>query len=155
MEPSVKITFQTANTAAARAMLDSLWDEIQRRYEFTAPNPMRPEDFIGPRAGFWLAQVEHQPVGSIRFTSWSEDIAELDAMYVVPEFRGRGIAQQLMSTLETYTRQHPFNALRLRAGEPQPEALRFYEKMGFHRIPCFGKWVADPTAQCFEKQLEL
>jgi putative acetyltransferase len=43
--------------------------------------------------------------------------------------------------------------LRLRAGEPQPEALRFYAAAGFLPIPPFGKWVDDDTARCFEKLL--
>ena len=132
-------------------MLDALWDEIQRRYGFTAPNGIHPEDFSGSRAGFWVALAGESPVGSIAIKPLSEDAAELDAMYVVPEFRGRGVAQRLMHTLEDHARQHGFAFVRLRAGGPQPEAVRFYEKMGFHRIPCFGRWVADDTAWCFEK----
>jgi len=42
---------------AARAMSDALWDEIQRRYGFTAASPFDPAAFAGPVGGFWLATV--------------------------------------------------------------------------------------------------
>ena len=153
MASEVVIISQEPNSPAAQAMLDALWDEIQRRYGFTAPNGIYPEEFSGPRAGFWVALAEDSPVGSIAIKTLSEEVAELDAMYVSPEFRGVGVAQRLLHTLEEHARQHGFAIVRLRAGGVQPEAVRFYEKMGFHRIPCFGKWVEDDTAWCFEKEL--
>jgi len=45
----------------------------------------------------------------------------------------------------------PGRRLVLRAGEPQPEAMRFYAAAGFTRIPVFGKWVEDPTSICLAK----
>ena len=134
-------------------MLDALWDEIQRRYEFTSPNGIPPKDFTGPRAGFWVALDGDIPVGSIAIKPLSEDASELDAMYVTPEFRGTGVAQKLMRTVEEYARQQGFTLIRLRTGAPQPESVRFYQKMGFRRIPSFGRWVKDDTAWCFEKEL--
>jgi len=149
----VVIASQDPNEAPARAMLDALWDEIQRRYGFTAPNGIHPSDFIGPRGGFWVAFAGDSPIGSIGLRPLSEEAAEVDAMYVAPLFRGAGVAQRLMRIFEEYARDHGFAVVRLRAGEPQPEAVRFYEKTGFRRIPSFGKWVGDDTAWCFEKEL--
>jgi GNAT superfamily N-acetyltransferase len=149
----VVIISQEPGSAPARAMLDALWDEIQRRYEFTAPNAILPEEFAGPSAGFWVAFSGQTPVGSIAINPLPEGAAELDAMYVAPEFRGTGVAQRLLGEVEGHARQHGFTAIRLRAGAPQPEAVRFYEKMGFYRIPCFDKWADDETAWCFEKKL--
>lgn len=146
------ITPHDPHSAPARVMFDALWDEIQRRYGFTAPNPMQPEAFTG-RGGLWLAWDGDQPVGSIGLTPLTDAVAELDAMYVAPGFRGRGVAQTLLDALEAHARQHRFAAVRLRTGDPQPEAVRFYEKAGFHRIPAFGRWATDPTAWCFEKRL--
>ncbi len=134
-------------------MFDALWDEIQRRYDFTGPNDIRAENFTVPRAALWLAFDGDTPVGSIGLTPRSADTAELDAMYVALDYRGAGVAQRLMQTLEEHARQNGFTRVRLRAGEPQPEAIRFYEKVGFTRIPCFGHWTEDPTAWCYEKTI--
>jgi putative acetyltransferase len=141
-------------SAPARAMLDALWDEIQHRYEFTAPNAILPGDFTGPGAGFWVAFSGETPVGSVAIKPLPKGASELDAMYVAPNFRETGVSARLLGVVEGYARSQGYTAIRLRAGEPQPEAVRFYEKMGYYRIPCFDKWVDDETAWCFEKKLE-
>lgn len=135
------------------AMLDALWREIQQRYQFETPNPMQPATYQVAGAACWLAMEQDQPVGSIALLPLSGTTAELDAMYVISAHRGTGTAQQLMETMEDYARKNGFAILQLRAGAPQPEALRFYEKAGFTPIPAFGKWASDPTALCFEKKL--
>jgi putative acetyltransferase len=138
----------------ARAMSDALWEEIQRRYGFTAPNPFEPGHFTGPVGGFWVAvDSERKPVGSIAVRPLDPPAAELDVMYVAPEHRRAGVARLLLATLESHARSAGVGVLRLRAGEQQSEALRFYTAAGFVPIPPFGKWVGDDTARCFEKLL--
>jgi GNAT superfamily N-acetyltransferase len=153
MTAEIVILPQKPESSPALAMLDTLWAEIQLRYSFIAPNAILPGDFTGPGAGFWVAYDRETPVGSIAFKPLSEDTSELDAMYVSPEYRGTGVAQQLLYALEEYTQAQGHTTMRLRAGAPQPEAIRFYEKMGFYRIPCFGRWASDDTAWCFEREL--
>jgi putative acetyltransferase len=138
----------------ARAMGAALWDEIQRRYGFTAPDPFDPAAFTGPVGGFWLATRAGEPVGSIALTPLEGDAAELDVMYVAPRCRGAGVAQALLAALEEHARAAGVSRVLLRAGEPQPEALRFYAAAGFRPIPPFGRWVGDDTARCFEKDLD-
>jgi putative acetyltransferase len=135
-------------------MSDALWAEVQLRYGFTAPNPFDPADFTPPVGGFWVAtDADFKPVGSIALTPLDPPAAELDVMYVSAEHRGTGVAQMLLAALEAHAHDAGIEVLRLRAGEPQPEALRFYTAAGFVPIPPFGKWVGDDTARCFEKSL--
>ena len=137
----------------ARMMMDALWEEIQTRYGFKAPSPFDPASFTVTKAGFWIAFANNEPVGSIAISPLSEHEAELDIMYVVPSSRGSGIAQGLMASLEKHAKENDFTIIKLRAGSPQHEALRFYEKTGFTRIAAFGKWINDHTAICFQKEL--
>lgn len=138
----------------ARALSDALWDEIQQRYGFAAPNPLDPAAFTGPIGGFWMATDAGQPVGSIALTPLESPAAELDVMYVAPGHRGAGVAQALLAALEDHARAAGVSVLRLRAGDPQPEAVRFYLAAGFTPIPPFGRWIGDPTARCFGKTLD-
>lgn len=149
----IKVTAIDPHSAAAGTMLDALWDEIQHRYGFVAPRGIDPGEFETAPARFWVAFADDTPIGSIAVKPLAGPVAELDAMYVAPGFRGTGVAQQLLRTLEQHARDHHLVAIRLRAGEPQPEALRFYQKAGFVPIPCFGGWVDDGTARCLEKTL--
>lgn len=153
MELEIIIRKEVPTSPAAKLMVDALWNEIQVRYGFNAPNPIDLHTFSTARAGFWLAWQDNQPVGSIAITALQSNEAELDVMYVLPSCRGGGVAQQLLRTAEQHARVNGFTVLKLRAGAPQPEALRFYEKEGFRKIPAFGKWVFDETAICFAKEV--
>ena len=152
MGGAVEIVACDPSSPDARAMSDALWEEIQRRYGFTAPNPFEPGHFTGPVGGFWVAvNSEGKPVGSVAVTPLDPPAAELDVMYVAPENRRAGVARLLLAAVESHARGAGIGVLRLRAGEP--EALHFYAAAGFVPIPPFGKWVGDDTARCFEKLL--
>lgn len=135
-------------------MSEALWDEIQRRYGFEAPNPFDPAAFEGSVGGFWVATDDGRAVGSVGLAPLSSRAGELDVMYVAPSHRRSGVARALLAVLEEHARTVGISVIRLRAGEPQPEALRFYAAAGFTPIPPFGRWVGDDTARCFEKTLE-
>jgi GNAT superfamily N-acetyltransferase len=139
---------------AAQAMNDALWAEIQQRYGFEAPNPASPDRFAAP-GGFWVATLDGEPVGSVALTVSAPGVGELDVMYVTPSRRGTGVAAALLGAAEDHARAQGMTSIRLRAGEPQPEALRFYAKHGYLPVPPFGAWRDDPTARCFEKPLIL
>lgn len=149
------VTVSPADPAAptARAMCAALWDELQRRYGFTAPNPLEAAAFAGPVGGFWVAADGGDPVGSIALTPLDGPAAELDVHVRRAGVPRTGVAQALLFALEGHVRAAGVDVLRLRAGEPQPEALRFYGKAGFRPIPAFGRWIGDDSARCFEKMI--
>ncbi|TGL60630.1 GNAT family N-acetyltransferase [Leptospira sarikeiensis] len=153
MKQKIKIKLEDPNSKSAVSMMNALWEEIQTRYGFQAPNPMKGEDFQGPKTGFWIAESEENPIGSIAIVPWNDSVAELDVMYVDPKFRGTGVASDLIISLENFAKENGFTSIRLRAGAPQPEALRFYEKHGYSRIDSFGRWASDETAWCYEKKI--
>ena len=41
----------------------------------------------------------------------------------------------------------------LETGEAQPDAVRFYEREGYTRIPNFGYYAESPISLCYEKRL--
>jgi putative acetyltransferase len=43
--------------------------------------------------------------------------------------------------------------MRLETGVRQPEAISLYEKLGYHRIPNYGKYRDSEMSVCFEKIL--
>ena len=153
MTPSIVIRPADPSSPHARSMASALWSEIQERYDFHAPDPFDPAAFAGPGDGFWIATDGDQPVGSVALTPLEGHVAELDVMYVAPDHRRAGVASALLAALEEHARSAGITVLRLRAGEPQPEALGFYQSAGFTPIAAFGRWADDPTARCFEKTL--
>src|SRR5688500_842259 len=122
MESEISIQRQSIWSPKAQQMLDELWNEIQSRYHFQSPNMIRFDDFTGNRSAFWLAQKRGKPVGSVAVKPFTDSSCELDAMYVIPSYRGKYVAAELMDTVEDFMRQHGFDTVKLRTGEPQPEA---------------------------------
>jgi hypothetical protein len=42
----------------------------------------------------------------------------------------------------------------LETGTGQPEAVRLYEREGYHPIPQFGDYIGESTSLCFAKALK-
>jgi len=63
-------------------------------------------------------------------------------MYVRDAGRGRGVAQALLTRIETEARDAGFALLRLETGVRQSAALRFYQRAGFQICEAFGVYAA-------------
>lgn len=79
--------------------------------------------------------------------------AEIKRMYVVPGSRGSGVAAALLSALEDAARDRGWTTVKLETGDEQPEAIRFYEREGYHRIPRFGHYADWEISVCYAKSL--
>jgi len=83
----------------------------------------------------------------------SPDVAEIKRMYVDPDYRCRGLGRRILRELEGRARRDGYARARLETGTLQPEAIRLYERAGYHRIDCYGLYVGNPRSVCFEKDL--
>ncbi|MGV3665825.1 MAG: GNAT family N-acetyltransferase [Leptospira bouyouniensis] len=155
MDQNFTIRLVTESNFHSQLCIDSLWEEIQTRYEFQAPNPMVFSDFLPPNGKFFIAQENesNEAMGSAAYSKFNDAKCELDAVYVFPKFRKMKVATSLLVAIEKQAGLDGFTSMVLRAGSPQPEALVLYKNFGFKEIPAFGKWVSDPTAICFEKKI--
>lgn len=59
----------------------------------------------------------------------------------------------MLNHLEDYARSQGVGILRLETGIHQHAAINLYERMGFHSIPPFGEYRADPRSRFYEKQI--
>ena len=78
---------------------------------------------------------------------------EIKRMFVSPMARGQGVAQRLLSLLETQAAQRGCRVLRLETGPCQPEAIALYTRCGFERCGPFGGYADDPLSVFMEKTL--
>ena len=143
-----EVPWDDADAAALRAAQRA---EIEERYgPDSEPGPAPSAADI---AVFLVAAVDGRPVGCGGLRQLDEGAAELKRMYVMPEWRGKGISVAVLEALEDYAVKQGWRTLRLETGPRQPEAVRFYERSGYVRIPNFGHYAADPTSMCFEQVL--
>ena len=94
------------------------------------------------------------PVGCGAIKMFDDLTMEVKRMYVSAEYRGKGVAVQVLKELERWTLELGCKRCILETGINQPEALALYKKSGFKRIPNYGQYANVQSSFCFEKILE-
>jgi GNAT superfamily N-acetyltransferase len=99
-----------------------------------------------------IASVAGNPAGCGCFRRWDEHLAEIKRMYVKPEYRGTGLAQRILDELEGWAQEIGYTAFVLETGIYQPEAIRFYTKKGYRKIPNYGPYAGNESSVCLGKE---
>jgi putative acetyltransferase len=102
---------------------------------------------------FLVAVSDRAPVGCGALRRLEATAAEVKRMYVVPPARGTGVAAAILRALEAAALDRGWTTLRLETGTEQPDAQRFYEREGYHRIPLFGVYAGSTLSVCYERTL--
>jgi putative acetyltransferase len=100
-----------------------------------------------------LALFESVPVGCGAFKTYSEQTVEIKRMFVHPDFRGRGIAQQILKGLEKWATEIGSQICVLETGQKQSDAIQLYLKMGYQKIPNYGQYEGIENSICMKKEL--
>jgi ribosomal protein S18 acetylase RimI-like enzyme len=61
-------------------------------------------------------------------------------LVVAPEFHGKGLGEKLLLAGELYARDQGFTQIELSVFTDNHRAIRFYERMGWRRVPATGEW---------------
>ncbi len=101
-----------------------------------------------------VAYRDERAVGCGAFKKYSDQVAEIKRMYVLPEYRGRGIASEVLSDLEKWAADSGFSEVILETGKKQPEAIRLYQKSGYRVIPNYGQYEGVENSVCMSKGLK-
>ena len=126
--------------------------EIERRYgnPDSEPGPAPTSEDI---VAFFVAYDDGTAIGCAGLRERDATEAEVKRMFVLPSHRGTGTSVQLLGQLEQFGRERGYTRLVLETGTEQPDAVRFYEREGFTRIPNFGYYVGSAHSLCYEKTL--
>jgi len=103
---------------------------------------------------FLVAYDGGEPAGCGGLRALDATHGEVKRMYVVPDRRGTGVSTAILRRLEESARELGWDRLLLETGTEQPDAMRFYEREGFHRIPNYGHYVDSEHSRCYAKTLE-
>lgn len=102
-----------------------------------------------------VAYDNKKPVGCGAIKRFGPGIMEVKRMYVLPEYRGNGIAGKILEQLEQLGIEMNSHHFVLETGKRQPEAIALYEKAGYRRIPNYGQYEGVENSCCFEKKLPV
>lgn len=135
-------------------LIGQLDDELRRRYPGLQETfGLHPRDLVDPDFTLVLARIDGIAVGCGALRRVTPDIGEVKRMFVVSDFRGRGIARRILEALEHRARELKYTSVRLETGIGQPEAIGLYTSAGYQAIPAFGEYAGHPLSLCFEKHL--
>ncbi len=101
----------------------------------------------------WIAYEETRPVGCASFKQYADQIAEVKRVFVLPEYRGRGISNALMDALELKAIEKGFASLILETGRPLTTAIQLYQNRGYHIIQNYGQYECMGESVCMQKDL--
>ncbi|WP_324678983.1 GNAT family N-acetyltransferase [Hymenobacter sp. GOD-10R] len=102
-----------------------------------------------------VAYQGEEPIGCGAFKEFAEELVEIKRMFVLPTWRGQGIAAAVLTELESWARELGYRGCVLETGKKQPEAIRLYEKSGYHYIPNYGQYIGVENSVCLQKDLGL
>ena len=79
-------------------------------------------------------------------------IGELKRFFVLPDYRGTGVADELITALTKYATDYGLDLLRLETGDRQQSAVAFYRRHGFVAVSRFGPYLQSATSICMERR---
>jgi putative acetyltransferase len=133
--------------AASDAFYEGLYPDESNHLEalddLDKPNVL----FIGCRVDDALVAS-----GAAKLMDDDGDYAEIKRVFVLNDYRGRGLSGRIMNFLEAELRQRGVRLFRLETGVYQPEAQGLYRKLGYHERGPFGAYGPDPLSVFMEKQ---
>lgn len=116
------------------------------RSDLTDPDKFRP-----PHGRFYLARHAGQIAGVGCLKKLSAAVGELQRMYVLPAFRGKGIGRALAHRLIEDARLIGYRKLRLESLEFLEAAHALYRSIGFHEIEPY----ADNSMESYQPSDQL
>jgi GNAT superfamily N-acetyltransferase len=125
-------------------LAQAMRDEIAVMYdglELDGPSmPAAGQTELSPPGGAFIVGLDAagRPVCCGGVKRLDDRRCEIKKMYVVPEWRGKGVARKLLHELEDRARGLSYAIARLDTGPKQLSARGLYEDEGYEQIPDFN-----------------
>ena len=157
---NISIQLERPDSPDALALITELNEALNPElYPPESTHGFSVEKLIAQNVAFFVARVDGAPAGCGGVKLFNEGegnkgYGEIKRMFVRPQWRGLGLAQRTLSTLEDHALNHGIRLLRLETGIYQHDAIRLYERAGYREIGPFGEYKLDPLSRYYEKHVE-
>lgn len=96
---------------------------------------------------------DDKPIGCGAFREYDKTKVEIKRMFVLPEYRGHGIALNILKVLELWALEFNYIACVLETGKNQPEAISLYKKAGYVIMESYGQYKNIENSVCMTKTI--
>jgi putative acetyltransferase len=142
------------------ALLRALDDYLASLYAPEANHILGVEALLAPEVRFLVARDGERVVGTaaVRLRAGEpqtdgQRYGEIKRMYVAPALRGRRLGAALLDQLESALRDEGISLALLETGRDQTEAVRLYQRAGYHERGAFGGYPDNGLSAFFAKRL--
>jgi GNAT superfamily N-acetyltransferase len=101
-----------------------------------------------------VAYFAELPVACGAIKEFDAETMEVKRMFTADNYRGKGVATQVLAELEKWALELEYSKCILETGKRLPEAVQLYENRGYRLIPNYGQYVEMENSICFEKRLK-
>ncbi len=138
------LTIHKANSTSDIQIIYSLLLDYGK-YLGNASQPMNwhdelthlPQYYASPRGLLLYAELDNTPCGCIGLKPIEENSAEIKRLFVVENFRQRGVASALLKQLISEAATLGYGLLRLDLLSHMDTARRLYRGLGFNPVPAY------------------
>jgi putative acetyltransferase len=100
-----------------------------------------------------VCYIDNGPIGCGAFKEYDQNKVEIKRMFVLPEYRGKGIGLDILKELEIWASELNYAECVLETGKRQPEAISLYEKAGYKIIKNYGQYENIDNSVCMLKAI--
>ena len=93
-------------------------------------------------------------VGCGAFKPYEDGVAEIKRMFVLPNQRGKGIAQAILNELELWAKNTGYHFCLLETSNKLTNAIALYRKSGYTIIPNYGQYLGVESSVCMKKTIK-
>lgn len=101
-----------------------------------------------------LCYADNKLAGCGAFKKNPDNIAEIKRMFVHPDHRGKGVANLILTELESWAIELNFTTSVLETSVKLVAAIALYRKFGYLEIPNYGQYVGVESSYCMRKVLK-
>ena len=100
-----------------------------------------------------LVYEGEKAIGCAAYKPFDEETAELKRVFVDKDYRGKGIAKELLRRIEADARISGYRFMALETGTLLQDARELYTRSGYKLIPNFEPYVNMPQSICMRKKI--
>jgi GNAT superfamily N-acetyltransferase len=93
------------------------------------------------------------PIACAAFKYYEDGVAEVKRVFLHKNYRGQGLAKDLLNQLESRAKSKGFQKLILETGKLLIEAMGLYSKLGYRIIDNYGQYKDMKDSICMSKEI--
>jgi GNAT superfamily N-acetyltransferase len=152
MKDTLKISKTTSENPDFITLITALDKSLWERYPELKTNYWG-NNILELNPNVVVIYLDDKPVACGCFKKYDKNTIEIKRMFVSPEARGMGLAQNILRELEVWAHDLGYSFSVLETLYKQKEAIALYQKTGYSIVENYEPYVGLDNSICMQKQI--